>query len=158
MASGRGRTGLRTEAKMNRHPPDTDWHAMTPAQAAAALETDSARGLAPAEAARRPAAYGPNRIARAPAWGLAGFSFFIALTYAVKPGIRYDLVANIRATGSEGSLFAFLGRVLRPDPADAFPSLIRAAPADLALGAAWLALVVVLVLGSRGRLASNGQA
>jgi P-type Ca2+ transporter type 2C len=48
---------------MNRHLRDTDWHAMTPAQAASALQTDSARGLEAAEAARRLAAYGPNRIA-----------------------------------------------------------------------------------------------
>ena len=46
-------------------------------------------------------------------------------------------------------LFEFVGKLLRPDPALAFPSIVRAAPLDLALGAMWLALVLgTLLIGS----------
>ncbi len=99
-------------------------------------------------------------LAEAAAWALAAYSLFVAYVYAVLPNIRYDLAVDIRASGSEGGLFTFLGRVLRPDPAILFPSLVEARPRDLALAAAWLALVVVLVgLGARraaGR-ASSGE-
>ena len=82
------------------------------------------------------------------AWALAAYSLFIAYVFAVLPNIRYDLALEIRSSGSEGQLFEFLGRVLRPDPATAFPSLVNARTSDLLLGVAWLA--VVLVLGALG--------
>jgi hypothetical protein len=34
---------------------------------------------------------------------------------------------------------------VRPDPAAAFPSIVRGTPIDFALGAVWLAAVVVLL-------------
>lgn len=83
-------------------------------------------------------------------WGLAAYSFFVAFVYAVLPNIRYDLALDIRASGSSGQLFPFLGRVLRPDPATFFPSLVHARGEDLALAAAWLVLVAGLIaLGMR---------
>ena len=79
------------------------------------------------------------------AWALAAYSLFVSYVYAVLPNIRYDLALDIRASGSEGALFQFLGRVVRPDPAIVFPSLVQARVTDLVLGAGWLALVVALV-------------
>jgi hypothetical protein len=84
------------------------------------------------------------------AWVLAAYSLFIAYVFAVLPNVRYDLALEVRASGSEGQLFEFLGRVLRPDPAIAFPSLVHARVPDLLVGAAWLALVVTLVVAGRG--------
>jgi P-type Ca2+ transporter type 2C len=49
---------------MSGTPTNIQWHSVSPARAAAALKTDPARGLEPAQAARRLAEYGPNRIAR----------------------------------------------------------------------------------------------
>ena len=86
------------------------------------------------------------------AWSLAAYSLFIAYVFAVLPNVRYDLALEVRSSGSDGQLFEFVGRVLRPDPAIFFPSLVHARASDLALGAAWLALVVALVVaGSRSR-------
>ncbi len=91
-------------------------------------------------------------LAEAAAWGLAAYSLFIAYVFAVLPNVRYDLALEVRSSGSDGQLFEFVGRVLRPDPAIFFPSLVHARPSDLALGAAWLAVVVALgVLGARAR-------
>jgi hypothetical protein len=87
---------------------------------------------------------------RAPAWravgaGLASFSLFIAYVFAVLPGLRYDVAADIRLTDRNGQLFEFVGRLARPDPAVAFPSIVRGTPLDFALGIAWLALVIALL-------------
>jgi hypothetical protein len=92
---------------------------------------------------------------RAIAAGLAAFSLFIAYVYAVLPNIGYDLAVDIRLTERDGQLFEFVGRLARPDPAAAFPSIVRATALDLALGVLWLALVVALVVmgrGTRGRV------
>jgi len=85
---------------------------------------------------------------RAVAAGLAAFSLFIAYVYAVLPNIRYDLVVDVRLSERDGQLFEFVGKLVRPDPASAFPSIVRATPFDFAVGALWLALVGgLLVLG-----------
>jgi hypothetical protein len=83
---------------------------------------------------------------RAVAAGLAAFSVFIAYVYAVLPNIRYDIAVDIRLTERDGQLLEFVGRLLRPDPALAFPSIVRAAPLDFALGVLWLALVLAAIL------------
>jgi hypothetical protein len=86
--------------------------------------------------------------------GLAAFSLFIAYVFAVLPNLRYDLAVDIRLTERDGQLFELVGRLARPDPAAAFPSIVRATPLDFALGVAWLALVVGLLVigrGARGR-------
>ena len=83
---------------------------------------------------------------RAAAAVLAAASLFIGYVYAALPDIRYDLALDVRASGSEGALFTFLGRIVRPDPALLAPSLVQAAPLDLAMGALWLVLVVALAM------------
>lgn len=87
---------------------------------------------------------------RAPAWravglGLAAYSLFIAYVFAALPSLRYDVAADIRLTDRSGQLFEFIGRLARPDPAVAFPSIVRGTPLDWALGVAWLALVIALL-------------
>jgi hypothetical protein len=78
--------------------------------------------------------------------GLAVFSLFIAYVFAVLPNLRYDVAVDIRLTERDGQLFEFVGRLARPDPAAAFPSIIRGSPLDFALGAAWIVLVIVLLI------------
>jgi len=85
-------------------------------------------------------------VATAVAWGLAAYSLFVSYVYAVLPNTRYDLASDIKATGSEGALFSALGRVLRPDPAVVFPSLVDGRVSDLLLGTAWLAVTLALVV------------
>jgi hypothetical protein len=77
---------------------------------------------------------------------LAAISLFIAYVYAVLPDIRYDLALDVRASGSAGALFTFLGRIVRPDAAALWPSLVRGAWLDLAVGALWSALVIAFAL------------
>jgi len=82
--------------------------------------------------------------------GLAAFSVFIAYVFAVLPNIRYDLAVDIRLTERDGQLFEFVGRLVRPDPAAAFPSIVRATPVDLAVGGLWFAVLIALsVYGAR---------
>src|SRR6185295_12509523 len=83
--------------------------------------------------------------------GLAAFSLFIAYVYAVLPNIGYDLAVDIRLTERDGQLFEFVGRIVRPDPATAFPSIVRATPLDLALGVLWMLLVLALIFSARSR-------
>jgi len=88
------------------------------------------------------------RVAPAVAWTLASYSLFIAFVYTVVPSLGYELAVNIRGTGSEGLLFPLVGRVFRPDPGDFFPSIVDATVRDLAIGLAWLAVLVAsAVLG-----------
>jgi hypothetical protein len=87
---------------------------------------------------------------RAVGAGLAAFSLFIAYVFAVLPNIRYDLAADIRLSERDGQLWEFAGRLVRPDPAALFPSIVRATPFDLALGTIWLVLLVALLVMGRG--------
>lgn len=92
---------------------------------------------------------------RTPVWrgvgaALAAFSLFIAYVFAVLPSVRYDKAVDIRLTERDGQLFEFVGRLVRPDLAAAFPSIVRGTPLDLALGAAWVAVVAaLLVIGGK---------
>jgi hypothetical protein len=86
------------------------------------------------------------------AWALAAYSLLVSYVYAVVPNTRYDLASDIKASGSEGALFAFLGRVLRPDPAVVFPSLVDARVSDLSLGSAWLVVLIALVVLGASKL------
>jgi hypothetical protein len=93
----------------------------------------------------------PVAALRAVAAGLAAYSLLIAYVFAVLPNIRYDIAVDIRLTERDGQLFEFVGRLVRPDPAAVFPSIVRAAPLDFVLGAAWLAVVAALVfVGGKG--------
>jgi hypothetical protein len=94
---------------------------------------------------------------RAVGAALAAFSLFIAYVFAVLPNIRYDVAADIRLGDRDGQLFEFLGRLARPDPAVAFPSIMRATPLDLALSAAWVAVVVALVIIGGKQMAKRDQ-
>jgi hypothetical protein len=85
-------------------------------------------------------------VTEAAAWGLAAYSLFVSYVFAVLPNLRYDLALEIRSSGSPGQLFEFLGRVLRPDPAILFPSLVHARATDLLLGGAWLVVVLLVAL------------
>jgi hypothetical protein len=92
---------------------------------------------------------------RAATAGLTAVSVFITYVYAVLPNIRYDIAVDVRLTERDGQLFEFVGKLVRPDPALAFPSIVRAAPVDLALGVVWLALLAALLIkgrGTRGRV------
>jgi hypothetical protein len=57
---------------------------------------------------------------------------------------------SLRSTERDGQLFEFLGKLVRPDPALAFPSIVRAAPLDFALGVLWLALLAALLFMGKG--------
>src|SRR5206468_9134381 len=83
---------------------------------------------------------------RALAAGLGGFSLFIAYVFAVLPNIRYDLAVDIRLTERDGQLFEFVGRLVRPDPAAAFPSIVRATPLDYVIGTLWILLVLASMM------------
>jgi hypothetical protein len=80
---------------------------------------------------------------------------FIAYVYAVLPHIAYDLAVDIRLSERDGQLFEFVGRLVRPDPADLFPSIVRANPFDFVLGVMWLALVLAIVMGGRSTRAQS---
>jgi hypothetical protein len=96
-------------------------------------------------------------IAVAVVWALTAYSLFIAFIYAVLPHLRYELANDIRATGSEGALFEFVGRIVRPDLGMLFPSLVHAGATDLVLGSVWLALVVAIALLGRDRAHTGEQ-
>ncbi|MBL8056819.1 MAG: HAD-IC family P-type ATPase, partial [Anaerolineales bacterium] len=70
-AASRPLTGDRPEP--SRPPAEAEWHTLDTAHALALLGTDGARGLTPAEAARRLAEYGPNELPagqRVSAWAI----------------------------------------------------------------------------------------
>jgi len=84
------------------------------------------------------------------AWTVAGWSAIVTLYFALVPSVRYDLAADIAATGAPGDLWVHLSHVLRADPGLLFPSLVRAAWSDALLTAAWLVLLAgLVVLGAR---------
>lgn len=82
-------------------------------------------------------------------------SAFVTFVYAVLPNLRYDLALEIRARGGSGQLWDHLGRVIRPEPGDALPSLVTLDPASVALAAAWSLLAVLLVVAGV-RLSRDG--
>jgi hypothetical protein len=88
---------------------------------------------------------------------LAAVSLFIAYVFAVLPNIWYDLAVDIRLGERDGQLFEFIGRLVRPNPAAAFPSIVRGTPLDLALGVVWLALLIALLMTGRGAVREKGQ-
>ena len=85
------------------------------------------------------------RVAVVAALGWA--SAFITFVYAVLPNLRYDLAVDIRARNGSGQLWDHLGRVIRPEPGDALPSLVALDPPSIALVAAWTVLAIALAAG-----------
>ena len=86
----------------------------------------------------------------------AAWSAAVTAIFALLPNLRYDLAADVR-DGGPGQLGVYVTKVLRVDPALLFPSLVRAAPADVGLTLAWCALLAALViLGARRPTAEGG--
>ena len=76
---------------------------------------------------------------------LAWFSTFVTYVYAVLPNLRYDLALDIRARNGSGQFWDHLGRVIRPEPGDALPSLVTLDPPSVTLAAGWTVVAVALV-------------
>ncbi|HEX4743268.1 MAG TPA: hypothetical protein VFW12_01200, partial [Candidatus Limnocylindria bacterium] len=87
--------------------------------------------------------------------GLGWASAFVAFVYAVLPNLRYDLAVDIRARNGSGQLWDHLGRVIRPEPGDALPSLVALDQPSIALAAAWTLVAVALVAAGL-RLGGDG--
>ena len=90
-------------------------------------------------------------------------SAFVTFVYAVLPNLRYDLAVDIRARNGSGQLWDHLGRVLRPEPGDALPSLVALDPPSVALAAVWsvagaalVAFGLRLVRGARDAAVESG--
>jgi hypothetical protein len=89
----------------------------------------------------------------------AAWSVCVTLLYALVPNVRYDIVADIRPDGGPGFLWVVVTKVLRADPGILFPSMVRAAPLDYALAAAWLVILATVVFaGSRPPRAAPARA
>ncbi len=81
----------------------------------------------------------------AAAWSVATVSLF-----ALLPNLRHDLAVDVRPLGGPGQLWVVSTHALRADPALLFPSLVRAAPSDVFVAAAWAAtLAAIIYLGAR---------
>jgi hypothetical protein len=89
------------------------------------------------------------------AWAAAAWSLYVVFSYAMEPTLGYDLATEVRATGTAGRFWVYVGKVLRPDPGNAFPSLVLIDGRSVALAFVWLALAIgLVVLGWRtGRTA-----
>ena len=83
----------------------------------------------------------------AAACAAALWSGYAVFSYAMEPTLGYDLATDVRATGTAGRFWIYVGKVLRPDPASAFPSLVRIDERSVVLSIAWLALAALLVAG-----------
>jgi hypothetical protein len=81
----------------------------------------------------------------AAAWAAAAWSLYAVFSYAMEPTLGYDLATEVRATGTAGRFWAYVGKVLRPDPGSAFPSLVIDGR-SIVLAIAWLAFAVALVI------------
>jgi hypothetical protein len=85
-------------------------------------------------------------ILAAAAWAAAAWSAYAVFSYAMEPTLGYDLATDVRATGTAGRFWLYVGKVLRPDPGGAFPSLVVIDGRSIALALAWLALAAGLVV------------
>ncbi|HUQ16429.1 MAG TPA: hypothetical protein VM070_01430 [Candidatus Saccharimonadales bacterium] len=90
------------------------------------------------------------------AWTAAGWTAVVTLYFALVPSVRYDLAADVAATGTPGDLWVHLSHVLRADPGLLFPSLVRAAPSDAVLTGAWVVVLAGLVVLGAARPAGPG--
>src|SRR5258708_9404570 len=77
------------------------------------------------------------------------WSLYAVFSYAMEPTLGYDLATEVQATGTAGRFWVYVGKVLRPDPGSAFPSLVLIGPWTVVLSIAWLALAAALVLIGR---------
>jgi hypothetical protein len=77
------------------------------------------------------------------AWAAALWSAYAVFSYAMEPTLGYDLATDIRA-GIGTRFWLYVGKVLRPDPGSAFPSLVVIDARSVALAIAWVAVAVAL--------------
>jgi hypothetical protein len=98
--------------------------------------------------------------ARLIAWAALAWSIAVTIVYALIPNIRYDIATDVRPDGGPGFLWVIVTHALRADPALLFPSMVRGAPQDYMLAAAWmLALGGLVAAGARatGPRATGGS-
>jgi hypothetical protein len=96
-----------------------------------------------------------SHVSRLIAWAAFAWSIAVTIVYALIPNIRYDIAADVRPDGGPGFLWVIVTHALRADPALLFPSMVRGAPQDYALAAAWmLAFAGLAVAGARARSGS----
>ncbi|HEV2249760.1 MAG TPA: hypothetical protein VGT60_04555 [Candidatus Limnocylindria bacterium] len=79
------------------------------------------------------------------AWAAAGWSLYAVFSYAMEPTLGYDLATDVRA-GVGTRFWLYVGKVLRPDPGSAFPSLVVVDGRSIALSLAWLAVAIALAV------------
>ena len=71
------------------------------------------------------------------------WSASVALVYAVRPGLRYEYMPQIR-DGNPVQLWLELGKVIRPDVQTALPSFYSHEDATLPLAILWVAVAAFL--------------
>jgi hypothetical protein len=74
----------------------------------------------------------------------AAWSVYVVFSYAMEPTLGYDLATDVQS-GVGTRFWLYVGRILRPDPGSAFPSLVVIDVKSIALSVAWLALAMGLV-------------
>ena len=92
-------------------------------------------------------------VATAAALGAAAWTVAVTALLALRPDLRYDIAADL-VGGRSGAIWEAVAVAFRVNPALLFPSLVRGAPQDFALAAAWIVLLLALVRwGARPRTA-----
>ena len=84
----------------------------------------------------------------AAAWAAAAWSAFAVFAYAMEPTLAYDLATDVRS-GVGTRFWDFVGKVIRPDPGSAFPSLVAVDTRSVLLSIAWVAFAIALVVAGR---------
>ena len=79
------------------------------------------------------------------AWAAAAWSVYAVFSYAMEPTLGYDLATDVQS-GVGTRFWLYVGRILRPDPGSAFPSLVLIDARSVALSIAWLAVAVALAV------------
>jgi hypothetical protein len=79
------------------------------------------------------------------AWAAAAWSVYAVFSYAMEPTLGYDLATDIRA-GIGTRFWLYVGKVIRPDPGIAFPSLVLIDTKSMVVAVAWLAVAAALVV------------
>jgi hypothetical protein len=78
------------------------------------------------------------------AMAAAAWSIYAVFSYAMEPTLGYDLATDIQS-GVGTRFWLYVGKILRPDPGSAFPSLVVIDAKSIALSLAWLAVAVAIV-------------
>jgi hypothetical protein len=75
----------------------------------------------------------------------AAWSVYAVFSYAMEPTLGYDLATDVQS-GVGTRFWLYVGKILRPDPGSALPSLVVIDAKSVALAVAWLVVAVVLVV------------